>query len=162
MGNHSDQEISVDSGNPLVRQQMMGKLRITYGNTGDVEIAGVKWVRCVLRTELLKSHIVSEDGPGESCQTDDILAFLATTGLTMCHPVGTCKMGPDAMAVVDERLCVRSVASLRVMDASIMPIITSGKTVPACYMIAEMGAGMIKADQTPKGQQPYSLAEVRS
>jgi len=140
----------------------MGKLRITYRNIGDVEIAGVKWMRRVLRTELLKSHIVTEDGPRESCETDDIRAFLATTGLTMCHPVDTCKMGPDAMAVVDERLRVRGVESLRVTDASIRPIITSGNTVTACYMIAEMGAGMIKADQTPKGQQPYSLAEARS
>lgn len=111
-------------------------------------IAGVQWVRRIFQSEPLKSRILFEDAPGEACKDEnDIRKFLRETGQTMCHPVGTCKMGQDRMAVVDERLKVRDVGSLRVIDASVMPIITSGNTAAATIMIAEKAADFIKADQ---------------
>jgi choline dehydrogenase len=88
--------------------------------------------------------------PGPQYQTDQELAVAAgVVGTTIFHPVGTCKMGraEDPGAVVDERLRVRGVGALRVVDASIMPTITSGNTNTPTIMIAEKGADMIRADR---------------
>ena len=67
------------------------------------------------------------------------------TGQTTHHVIGTCKMGQDPMAVVDDTLRVHGIAGLRVVDASIMPTVPSGNTNAAVIMIAEKGADMIKA-----------------
>ena len=86
--------------------------------------------------------------PGPAAQSDDELARAAgELGTTIFHPVGTCKMGNDEMAVVDDRLRVHGVDELRVVDASIMPRITSGNTNAPAYMIAEKGSEMILADK---------------
>jgi choline dehydrogenase len=78
--------------------------------------------------------------------------FIREFSSTIFHPVGTCKMGRDDMAVVDERLRVRGLSGLRVIDASIMPNVTTGNTNAPTIAIAEKGADMIKADRKGEGR----------
>jgi choline dehydrogenase len=85
--------------------------------------------------------------PGPDLETDEqLLQAAGDLGTTIFHPVGTCKMGNDALAVVDDRLRVQGVEGLRVIDASIMPRITSGNTNAPTVMIAEQGASFILQD----------------
>jgi choline dehydrogenase-like flavoprotein len=92
----------------------------------------------------MKKYNPSEIKPGKVYQSDEDLASVAgEIGTTIFHPVGTCRMGPDAEAVVDKNLCVKGLRNLRVVDASIMPTITSGNTNSPTIMIAEKAADLI-------------------
>ncbi|MFM9972141.1 MAG: GMC family oxidoreductase [Burkholderiales bacterium] len=105
--------------------------------------------RIVMETEVMKKYSPEEFLPGRAAQTNEQLVKAAgDVGTTIFHPVGTCRMGrtDDAGAVVDSRLRVRGIESLRVIDASIMPTITSGNTNSPTVMIAERGAAMMRED----------------
>ncbi|MGH8789867.1 MAG: GMC family oxidoreductase, partial [Cupriavidus necator] len=116
----------------------------------SVMIAGVKVARALARTRSLSPYILDEYLPGSGVQTDDeILAFIRAYGSSIFHPVGTCRMGNDAGAVLDERLRVRGVRRLRVADASIMPTLVSGNTNAPAIMIGEKAADMILEDAGP-------------
>jgi len=92
---------------------------------------------------------VAELAPGASASSDDeILNWVKQVAETTYHPVGTCKMGNDPMAVVDAQLRVHGVAGLRVADASIMPTLTSGNTNAPSIMIGEKAADMVLANVT--------------
>jgi choline dehydrogenase len=94
-----------------------------------VIVNALKLTRKVIQQPALKSFIDEEWRPGYDVQSDDeILQYARETGYTTYHPVGTCKMGNDKMAVVDDHLRVYGIDGLRVADASIMPVITSGTT----------------------------------
>ncbi len=122
---------------------------LAVANDEEGLLAGVKLVRRIFQIEPIKSRVLGEDSPGDACRTDDDLRdFLHKTAGTFCHPSGTCKMGQDAMSVVDERLRVRGIESLRVIDASIMPALPSSGPAPAVFMIAEKGADLIKEGQS--------------
>lgn len=110
-------------------------------------VAGARAMRRIFQSAALSARMAEEVEPGPDCHTDEaLLDFIRRRGSTVYHPVGTCRMGPDPMSVVDERLRVRGFSGLRVIDASIMPAIVSGNTNAATIMIAEKGADMLLAD----------------
>jgi len=110
-------------------------------------VEGLKALRRIFQTDPLARYVEAEIDPGKDCTSDDeILDFIRRRGSTTYHPVSTCRMGQDATAVVDERLRVRGIAGLRVIDASIMPTVPSGNTNAASIMIGEKGADMVMED----------------
>jgi choline dehydrogenase len=113
----------------------------------------LRLTRRIAAQPALVKYAPQEFLPGEKFGSDEELARAAgDIGTTIFHPVGTCRMGPgsDPAAVVDARLRLRGIASLRVVDASIMPNITSGNTNSPTLMIAERGADMIREDRRRK------------
>ena len=114
----------------------------------EVMIQCVRWARKVMAAEILKPHIGEELYPGPGVQTDaEIEAYVRQNAEIDYHPVGSCKMGQDAMAVVDHQLRVRGLGGLRVADASIMPAVISGNTNAPTQMIAAKAADMILGRQ---------------
>jgi len=115
----------------------------------DTLVRGIKIARKICNTDPLKSMITEEFNPGPSIADNDddaILDWARSHSTTIYHPTGTCKMGQDKMAVVDERLRVHGIKGLRVADASIMPVITSGNTNAPAIMIGEKTAHMVLED----------------
>jgi choline dehydrogenase len=113
----------------------------------DTVVAGLKLLRGIMGQPAMQRYIAEERVPGPQVTSDtDLLAFARSAGTTVFHPTSTCRMGADANAVVDERLRVRGIGNLRVVDASIMPTVVSGNTNAAVVMIAEKGADMILQD----------------
>ena len=117
----------------------------------DVMVAATKLTRRLMATESMQGFITEEHKPGQRMRTeDDILEFVRSDGVTIFHPVGTCSMGSGPKDVVDERLRVYGTAGLRVVDASIMPLLVSGNTNAGAIMIGEKAADMIRADEQLK------------
>ena len=117
--------------------------------SADVEqlVRGVRLVRKILAQPAFCLHHEVEMSPGSELQNDeDLAAWVRRSGESAYHPVGTCKMGVDPMAVVDSRLRVHGLRSLRVVDASIMPTLVGGNTNQPATMIGEKGAAMILED----------------
>lgn len=110
-------------------------------------LAGMKLTRKLAATRAFAPYVESEYKPGPQVQTDaQVLDYVRSASTTGFHPVGTCRMGCDAGAVVDSRLRVRGVHGLRVVDASVMPTLVSGNTNAATIMIAEKAADLIRED----------------
>ena len=113
----------------------------------EVAVAGLRFTRRIMAAQALSKFEPEEWKPGSDVESDDDLERAARDlGTTIFHPVGTCKMGHDELAVVDDRLAVHGIAGLRVIDASIMPRISSGNTNAPTVMIAEKGAEYILED----------------
>jgi choline dehydrogenase len=113
-----------------------------------VAAEAIRLTRRICAAPALSRFRPEEFKPGPQLKSDDELATAAgDIGTTIFHPVGTAKMGRDDRAVVDERLRVHGIEGLRVVDASIMPTITSGNTNAPTMMIAEKAAGMIREDR---------------
>lgn len=110
-------------------------------------VAGMRLARRLAEAPALQRLIAGEFKPGREVESDDDwLAFAREHGATIFHPAGTCKMGHDMMAVVDERLRVHGLSGLRVVDCSIMPTLPSGNTNAPVIMVAEKAADLIRAD----------------
>jgi choline dehydrogenase len=121
---------------------------MNYLSSDEDRIVAAKGLRLirkiVLESSEFKQYEPEEFRPGANIQDDEELVKAASNyAQTIFHPVGTCKMGQDDMAVVDDQLKVHGIKNLRVIDASIMPNITSGNTNAPTIMIAEKGADMI-------------------
>lgn len=115
----------------------------------EVAVAGLKYTRRIMSAPPLAPFNPVELKPGAKVTSEEDLQRAAgDLGTTIFHPVGTCKMGPadDDSAVVDDQLRVHGIRGLRVIDASIMPTITSGNTNAPTVMIAERGADLIRRD----------------
>ena len=113
----------------------------------QVSVEGVRVGRRIAAASPLAEIVTAEREPGPAAQSDDeILAWIRDRATTIYHPAGTCKMGQDKTAVVDERLQVRGISGLRVADASIMPTIVSGNTNAPAIMIGEKLADMVSED----------------
>ncbi len=131
-------------------------------NDRRVAVAAVRRAREVAAQKPIADHIAEEIQPGPKVQSDeDIIEFIRNTGATTFHYVGTCKMGNDAMSVVDEELRVHGIKNLRVADASIMPTIISGNTSVPCMMIGEKCADMVLADARADTGSGYNAASRR-
>jgi len=115
--------------------------------------AGIGFTRTIFAAPAIAQHSVIETLPGPDITTDDgLLDYARRFGTTIYHPVGTCRMGDGPYAVVDSRLRVHGIAGLRVIDASIMPTLTTGNTNAPTIMIGEKGAAMIREDHAARVQ----------
>src|SRR5690606_31493282 len=110
-------------------------------------IGGMRLARRIMGQPAMARYVEREISPGTATRTRaQWLRFARENGQTIYHPIGTCRMGTDASAVVDPRLRVHGIAGLRVVDASVIPAMVSGNTQAAVMMVAEKGADLILAD----------------
>ncbi|HZP94521.1 MAG TPA: GMC family oxidoreductase N-terminal domain-containing protein [Burkholderiales bacterium] len=126
-------------------------IKLNYLSTEEdlrVAVDSIRFTRRIMAAQALRRFEPEEYRPGARAQSDAELAAAAgDLGTTIFHPVGTCRMGNDPSAVVDDRLRVRAIKGLRVIDASVMPRITSGNTNAPTMMIAERGAEFVRRDR---------------
>ena len=130
----------------VVVYRFMPKAEVTLRDTlpGAI-IGGLRFARRIFAAPPLKQFVREETLPGSHVQSDDeLLDYARRNGSTCYHASCTCMMGPHAMAVVDDELRVHGLDGLRVIDASVMPAVTSTNTNAPTIMIAEKGADMIK------------------
>ena len=122
---------------------------------GEKLVTGIQLVRRLNQTKALAAFYQEDAHPGAQLQrAEELVEFVRNNIQSFYHPVGTCKMGHDALAVVDEQLRVRGTEGLRVVDASIMPTIVNGNTNAATIMIGEKAADLIKATISPALKLP--------
>ena len=139
--------VRLRSSNPFEAPAIQPNL---FGDERDIDtlMVGHKFLRKIFQTEPLAQHVVEEFMPSKDVQSDDEWrAFIRETGIGVYHPAGTCKMGHDEKAVVDDRLRVHGLEGLYVVDASIMPFVVSANLNANCIMIGEKASDMIKEDR---------------
>jgi len=144
----------------FLRPRSRGTIRLRSANPADeplidpnylddpydraMALKSVRLIREILRQDAIAPTIAHERLPGDQAVTDDaIMAYVRQYACCDYHPVGTCKMGCDDQAVVDCTLKVHGLSGLRVIDSSIMPVLTSGNTNAPTIMIGEKGADLI-------------------
>ncbi len=138
--------VHINSPDPHVHPEIFANYLATETDRRTM-VEGVQIGRRIAAAAPLAPILKCELEPGpEAVSDEDILNWIRDRATTIYHPTGTCKMGQDDMAVVDERLRVRGIDGLRVADASIMPTITSGNTNAPAIMIGEKAARMIAED----------------
>jgi choline dehydrogenase len=140
--------IMAESADPLAAPVIRPNYLSAEGDA-YVMLAGIRHTQRIFAAPAIAPHSVRELEPGQPIETvDAVIDFAKRNGASIYHPVGTCKMGIDPMAVVDPRLRVHGLEGLRVVDASVMPTVTTGNTNAPTIMIAEKGAAMVRGDRT--------------
>jgi choline dehydrogenase len=135
--------VEIVSADPLAQPRIAPNY-FAESHDRKVMVAGLRMLREIYRQPAFKELWDQEVVPGETAASDaDLYEFARAKGGTVFHPVGTCRMGEDADAVVDSRLRVHGIERLRVIDASVMPTIVSANTNAAAIMIGEKGADLI-------------------
>ena len=138
--------LRIKSADPSVAPE----IRINYLATEtdrNANVEGLKILRRILHAPALKPYVIEEVDPGSKVASDEeLLNYCRQRGSTIYHPTSTCRMGNDSLAVVDQRLRVRGIEGLRVVDGSIMPDLVSGNTNAPIIMIAEKASDMILED----------------
>ena len=136
-------ELEIRSSNPLEQPRIKPNYFAEPIDRRTI-VSGVRMLRDIFAQPAFKSLFGQEVLPGAAAQSDDaIFDFVKDKGGTVFHCAGTCRMGSDQAAVVDPALRVRGVANLRVVDASVMPVVTSANTNAPTLMIGEKGAALI-------------------
>jgi choline dehydrogenase len=139
--------LRITSPDPAARPAILNNFMGTEEDR-RIAVSGMRTVRRIVSQPAFGPFEAEEILPTVKVDTDEeLLAYARRTAGSVFHPVGTCRMGRDSMAVTDERLRVRGIEGLRVVDASIMPTVTSGNTNGPVIMIAEKGADMIRQDR---------------
>src|SRR6056297_2971691 len=139
-------EVRIASSDPMEAPVIAPNYLSTEGDR-QVAAASIRLTRRIMEQDAMKRYDPQEIRPGTAMQTEEELARAAgDIGTTIFHPVGTVHMGPEGHAPLDDRLRLRGIGGLRVVDASVMPTITSGNTNSPTIMIAEKAADMILED----------------
>lgn len=151
--------VHIRSTNPALPPNIRANYLSTEGDQNTM-IAALRKVREIFAAPALDKYRGEEFKPGATVQSDEeILEYIRNEAESVYHPVGSCKMGSDDMAVVDTRLRVHGIKSLRVADASIMPTVTSGNTNAPAIMIAEKCADMLLEDAGIKVSLPAGVKQ---
>ena len=138
--------LKVTSSSPSAQPDIVSKY-LAQETDKDVLLRGLHLLRKISRQPEFAQFVAREVYPGDDVVTDDeLMSYAREVATTIFHPCGTCKMGSDNMAVVDERLRVHGLDGLRVADASIMPTMTSGNTNAPTIMIGEKASDMVLED----------------
>ncbi|MCU0969041.1 MAG: choline dehydrogenase [Rubrivivax sp.] len=139
--------VRIRSADPLEPPEMQ-PLYLSTDLDRRTAVAAMRAARAVAAAPAMRTYVRREVKPGPGTDGDEaLLEFCRDHGATIFHPSGTCRMGRDAMAVVDERLRVHGVQGLRVVDCSVMPTLVSGNTNAAAVMIAEKAVDLIREDR---------------
>jgi choline dehydrogenase len=145
--------VHIKSGDSQVYPAIKANYLATKKDQRDI-IDALNKTRAIFKSKVMNRYRDEEVLPGRQCQTDEeILEYIRAEGNSVYHPVGTCKMGSDEMAVVDPTLKVIGIKNLRVADASVMPIIPSGNTNAGTVMIAERCSEFILRDAREKSDK---------
>ncbi|HEY4956920.1 MAG TPA: GMC oxidoreductase, partial [Caldimonas sp.] len=143
--------VEIGSADPLAPPRIRAGY-LTEPLDAKVLASGLRMLREIYAQPSFRDLVASEYLPGAGISTASALeAFARAKGGTVFHPAGTCRMGGDARSVLDERLRVRGVAGLRVIDASAMPRLVSTNTNAAAIMIGEKGAALVLEDAVSAG-----------
>ncbi len=142
--------VRIRSADPFEAPEMQPNYLSTYLDRRTT-VAGMKAARAIAESAAMKPYVKREVKPGPEASDDAaLLEFARNNGATIFHPTGTCRMGSDALAVVDTRLRVNGTTGLRVIDCSVMPTLVSGNTNAPAVMLAEKAADMIREDARRK------------